>query len=269
MRIPLLLAALVLAGSTTLLASAPEPLTRANVRTMPQEALTRRLFGDLGPIMLPIFSRGRPGRTPTRPLDSLVFLTVPTASYSPGLCRSSTVTVHFDPDGPLAGADTPVRPTGIEVSQFYVIADLARLRRDDELGQEGRARLATTCAAIDPRQTWNISAPDEHMLVADVQIFVDLVEAARAGPVGVSLNCPGPADQPPTTEAACRQIVAQLDIRRISMVARCNSPMTHAAGCFWLDLGEKSVRFESDSITAPPSRVVVEDMIIIADERID
>jgi hypothetical protein len=64
-------------------------------------------------------------------------------------------------------------------------------------------------------------------------------------------------------------MAAQFDLRQISMVARCDPPPAPGAGCFWLYVGGLSVRFESDSITAPPSRVIIEPMIVVADERID
>ncbi|MBV9883445.1 MAG: hypothetical protein JO276_10595 [Sphingomonadaceae bacterium] len=252
-----------------MLAQVGPPLTKVTVRAMPQSRLTQRLFGDLGRIMLPDFDRGRPGRRPTRPLAELEFRTIPTATYTPGLCQSSLVTVHFVPDGPLAGADTPVRPTGIEVSENYVISDLDRLRRGGELSEAQRERLGIACADIDPRHSGTIDAPDEMMLVGDVQALTALIEAARAGQVRIALNCPVPRDDPPTSESACRQRVAELDVRQVSTVARCDPPPAAGAGCFELGVGGMSVRFESDSVTTAPSRVVIEPMIVIADELID
>jgi hypothetical protein len=268
MRLAAALVAIVLAAGTGLLAREPAPLTKVTARAMPREALARRLFGDLGRIMLPAFFRGAPGARPTRPLDSLEFLTIPTATNSPGLCASSAVTVRFAPDGPLAGGDTPVRPTGIETSQFYVVADLGRLRRRDELGEAERRRLNLDCAAIDPREVSNISAPAEYMLVADLRILADLLEAARAGHTAMRVNCTVARDAPPVSESACLQRLAQLDIRRVSMVDRCEPP-SNGGACFSAAVEDTSVRFESDSMTAPPSRVFVEPLIVVADQRID
>jgi hypothetical protein len=54
------------------------------------------------------------------------------------------------------------------------------LLRGGELNQEERELLGTACAAIDPRHTSTIDAPDEAMLVGDVHVLAELLDAARA-----------------------------------------------------------------------------------------
>jgi hypothetical protein len=64
----LTLAAIAVAvpGSSALFAGGTAPFTKVTARAMPQAALTRRLFGDLGQIMLPAFFRGHSGHRPTQ-----------------------------------------------------------------------------------------------------------------------------------------------------------------------------------------------------------
>jgi hypothetical protein len=261
--------AVALPASNALVAAEARPLTKITARAMPQAALTRRLFGDLGQIMLPAFDRGSPGHRPTRPLGSLEFLTVPIATATPGLCETSSVTVHFEPDGPLAGADTPVHPTRIETTILYAIEDFAALRRGDDLSRSGGERLALDCADLDPRQATTIRADGGEMLAANLRILGDQLEAARAGHPHASLVCPGPDDMPQVSASDCLSSFAQLDPRHIWTVSRCQVPPAGVAGCVDMGVDGMSLRFESASIIAAPSRIVIEPIIVVADERID
>jgi hypothetical protein len=261
--------ALALPGSSALFAGGTQPFTKITARAMPQAMLTRRLFGDLGQIMLPALDRGSPGHRPTRPLASLEFLTVPTASWTPGLCETSSVTVRFEPDGPPAGADTAVHPTRIETSPLYAVANLGALRRGDDLSRGGRERLALDCAGLNPRRITTIRAESDSMLAAGIRVLADQLDAARSGHPQATLVCPQPANMPQSSAGECLSSFAQLDARQIWTISRCQAPPAGVAGCVEMGVEGMSLRFESASITAAPTRIVIEPMIVIADRLID
>src|ERR1700710_483490 len=179
MRLTAALVAMAVAGTTALLAREPEPLTKVTVRTMPEQVLARRLFGELGRIMLPDVYHGRPGRRPTRPLDLLSFATVPGAANAEGLCETQWVTVYFEPAGPLRGADTPVRPRRINSSTAYIVRDLARFRAASSGDSESERNADAACRAIDPRLAHSIAGRSEDRVDGGLRLLLPFIDAAK------------------------------------------------------------------------------------------
>jgi hypothetical protein len=226
MRLAAVLVAIAQAGSTALLARAPVPLTKITVRSMPDQVLTRRIFGDLGRIMRPLLDRGQPGVRPTRPLGRLSFMTIPHASDVAGLCESLWVEVGFEPAGPLSGANTHVRPNGFTEHTIYLVGDLPRLLNLEGAEDDERPRLDARCAGIDPRSVSTIAASDGEVAARAVRLVEDLLGAARAGRPVAALVCENlvPPGEPPLAPAACLQFASRLRADNVFAVYDCTPP---------------------------------------------
>lgn len=271
MRMVAAFVAIVLVAGTGLLAREPAPLTKISVRAMPTRVLTRRLFGDLGWMMLPNFSRGQPGVRPTRPLRDLYFMTTPhAAGWQAGLCESSWVTVLFEPVRRVRGADTVVRPTRFSSVTGYFAADPRRVRDAAPSDDAAQARLERLCRRIDPRTRNLFSAGREDLARPGLLLLVDLVEAARGRRVMAALDCThmAPAGDPPLTADACLQTVAGFDPDRLSSVDDCGPEPLYPPLCYLVRVESIELRFRLGTGGAV-EQVVLSPMIIVADRRID
>ena len=163
-------------------------LTRAQVRAMPPEELTRRLFGDLGRIMFPQPYYEPPrGRLRRDSLGALSFLTRPYQSGLAGVCRTDLFFVRFEPAFGAIGDDPPVVPSQVQLwSNSYLVSDLAVARMGKLTGDAIPSR---SCGEIDPRTVTTIVAGSEGQVVDAVQRFADLLDGARAGRIGAALEC--------------------------------------------------------------------------------
>ena len=274
MRALAALALLALAGAA-FAAQDAAPLTKNSVRAMAPEALTRRLFGELSRVMLPIAepARTRPRPRPTRPLRSLSFLTVPRGSNDAGICESEVVTVGFEPAGPENGADTPVRPRAIGTSTQFFVRDAARMRQGGPV-EAGEARaLDAACAAADPRRARLISARGSSQVFVAVELVRELVEAARAGRATAPLDCDGfarPGESAELTEAACLREVAGIGPEQVSSVEECGSPNPDYAACRRVVVANAfQIDFAFADGNRRLARIRIDPMIVFADELID
>lgn len=269
MRLAAALVGIALATATGLLAREPAPLTKVTVRAMPPALLTRRLFGELGSIMLPAFYHGRPGRRPTRPLDMLDFATVPRAANVAGLCETQSVIVDFEPVGPPRGADTPVRPRRITSSTGFIVRDLARVRADPAADGDDEPDADAACRAIDPRNAHVISGRSEYEVQAGLRVVLALIEAGKGGRSLAPLDCSGAmvAGARPS-DAQCLAAIGRLGIDDISWIESCESG-TPGAQCHQVSAGEFEMRLVMEPNGSRLARARLETMIVTADERID
>jgi hypothetical protein len=239
------------------------------VRSMPPRVLARRLFGDLGRIMLPAFFHGHPGRRPTRPLGFLEFVTVPRAASVEGMCETQWVTVYFEPAGAQRGADTPVRPRAITSSPGYIIRDLARVRANPAGDAENESNADAACRAIDSRNEHSISGHDAFEVQAGLRALLALIDAAREGRSLAPLDCSDAVmDGAPMGDAACLAAIGRLGVGDIALIGSCASD---AAGprCHRIAAGEFEMRLVMEPNGRQLAHAKLETMIIIADERID
>jgi hypothetical protein len=276
MRLLALLLVLLSAGGTALAQRSDVILTKNQVRAMAPEAVARRLFGGLAPLVLPIADRGQPGVRPTRPLRSLSFLTRPSSANWDGICRTEAILVEFEPAGPPAGADTRVRPRRFTSGPVYFVPDPARLRppppdeeSEDPVAADSRwnARADAACAGIDPRRVQRIGATEEYRLTA-LRLLLDLVEDARAGRAAIPLDC-GALGPPEArlSAAQCRARFGQVDVRAVDMISACDPPP--GVVCHRLFVGG----YQLDLVMAPNNQRVasakLDPLIIVADRMID
>ncbi len=267
MRLAAGLLATALTVGTGLLVREPVPLTKPSVRAMPAQVLTRRLFGDLGRIMLPNFWRGRPGVPPSQPLRRLEFMTVPRAvDWEAGLCQSSWVTVEFEPAGPPRGALTVVRPSRVNSSTGYFAAELRQARDAAQLDDTGQVGLDRLCRRIDPRERNLFSARDPQLGRQGLRLIYDLVEAARANRLRASLDCTHmmPASDPPLTAEGCVQTIARFDPDRLAGVEDCGAEPAYPPNCYLLSIQTVEVRVRLGAGRAI-EQVSLEQMIVTGD----
>ncbi len=269
MRVAAVLVALFCAASSALVAAAPEPLTKVTARSMPERLLTRRLFGDLGRIMLPNIYRGHPGRRPTRPLDMLSFVTVPRAANAAGLCETQWVTVEFEPAGPLRGADTPVRPRRIDSETAYIVRDPARFRGGSDGGAGREASADAACRAIDPRHTHSIAARNEAFIQLGLSLLLSFIDVAKEGRAPAPLDCSETmVDGAPLGEARCLAEIGRLGVQDVGSIAMCE-PGPPSAQCYQIYIGGYGLTLITDPQGRRVVRATLVTMIVIADERID
>jgi len=269
MRLAAALVAIALATGSGLLAREPVPLTKMTVRSMPDRVLARRVFGELGRIMRPVPDRGQPGVRPTRPLGRLSFMTISYASDVAGLCETLWVNVEFEPAGPLAGANTRVRPNGFTEHTIYLVGDLPRLLNLEGAEDDERPRLDASCARIDPRRVSTIAASDGAVAARAVRVVEDLLGAARAGRPVAALVCEGlvPPGQPPLSPAGCLQFVSRLRVDNVSAVYDCTPPPPGISSCFYVSNDGIALRFEFRPSDRRPSRIVAQQEIIVGPDR--
>jgi hypothetical protein len=276
MRLLALLLVLLPAGGTAIAQRSDVVLTKNEVRRMAPEAVTRRLFGGLAPLILPIADRGRRGVRPTRPLYRLYFLTRPSGTNWDGICQTDSIEVEFEPAGPAAGADTRVRPRRFVSTTFFFVPDPAGLRSpsraeepDDPASAQARweARAEAACAHVDPRNVQLINASPEYQLTA-LRLLLDLTDDARAGRLAIPLDCSGigPRDAS-MSDAQCRASFAQLRLGTVDLITGCDPPMPVV--CHRLSTGS----YQVDLIMAPNNQRVasakIEAMVVGADQLID
>ena len=276
MRLLAFLLLLLSAGGAAFAQRSDVVLTKNEVRAMAPEVLTRRLFGGLATLVLPIPDRGQPGVRATRPLRSLGFLMRPSRTNWDGVCQTESIAVEFELAGPEAGADTRVRPRRFSSRPLYFVPDAAMLRPpsraddpDDPTQVEARraARADGVCAGVDPRRTHLIGASPEYRLTA-LRLLLDLGDDARADRATVPLDCGeiGP-ENARLTDAQCRTLFARLRVGDVDTIADCDPP--RAVVCHRLSVGGYGV----DLLMTPNNQRLASarllSMIVIADSLID
>lgn len=253
-----------------LLAAAPAPadnrpvsLTKESVRTMPDEELARRVFGDLGHIMYPRPRREPRGAASFMALRGLEFVTRPRGSYRAGVCETDTIMVGFEPVPFASGRDPPVRPYRFDKYENFFIQDLEAARTGDPpADEEADARLDTVCRTIDPRTRRLISASTAFEVVAGIDSLADLIEAAKERRTPAPLECENESGEV-LEEGVCLARLASLDpldLYHSAFVDGCNrkDPRVY---CRWLkvhDLGDgMEITVEHEKGSRNPVRVRV------------
>jgi hypothetical protein len=217
-------------------------ITKTEARSMGEESLTRRLFGGLAPIVLPVPDRGQPGVRPTEPLRELSFFTVPVSSGVPGLCKTEKIMVELTPVGASAGADTPVRPRRFISESALVVRDWAQLLAYPRGTQDrDQARDNAACALIDPRSARIIWARSDYAFLESLTLFQEFIGTVQNGREPLSLDCSGVAgSETPLNDQQCRDRFIALDPRAVTGISTCDRPS--AIGCqriefddYWFD----------------------------------
>ena len=276
MRLLVLLLVVLSAGGTAIAQRSNVVLTKTEVRRIAPEVVTRRLFGGLAPLILPIPDRGEPGVRPTRPLRRLYFLTRPSPANLEGICQTDSIVVEFEPAGPPAGPDTRVRPRRFVSTTLFFVPEPAALRPasaadepdDPQAAQAMRAaRAEAACRRVDPRRAGLISASPEYRLFA-LRLLLDLTEDARAGRLAIPLDCSeiSPQDAP-LSDAQCRDRFAGLRVGDVVSITDCDPPL--AVVCHRLTVGGYQVDLVMMPNNQQLARARITELIVVADRLID
>lgn len=189
----------------------PGTLTAAELETTPPEEIVRRLFGDLGQMVYPIYARQQ--RTSRLSgVRALQFYTRPYGAGLSGICQTDLLIVMFE-NAPytLRRDDPPVRPSRIALyDNSYFVGDLARARA-------GEIDHESSCSDIDPRTVPLIVASRSGEVADAVANFADLIDGARAGRVDVALDCEGIAGEV-LDERGCFALLSRYRPERIHAV---------------------------------------------------
>ncbi|HEX8525391.1 hypothetical protein [Allosphingosinicella sp.] len=265
MRSAMLLgAALLVSGADS--AREPRTLTRAQVRDLSDEELSRRLFGDIGQIMFPLRFGERRGPVSSMPLQALQFLSRPRGTYRVGICETDRVTVYFERAVFSAGDDPAVVPRRFEVTTNYFVRDLPLAleeRSPDTDDGEERIRLDRECAQIDPREANIVIARNDSEVATAVVMIASLAAAAREGRTPAATECRDRSGEP-MDSAACLQELARMDARS-SMAVWFNPACARADAAVYCRQIEfigasesRQVLFELRRGSREPVRVIVE-----------
>jgi len=240
-------------------------LTQEQVRTMPPEELTRRLFGDLGRVMFPwpVYEDRPYGGRRRLALGALSFLTRPYRTRLAGVCQTDMFVVVFERAFGALGDDPAMQPARVQMlTNSFFVSDLAQARSGEMTDNVPPSR---GCTEIDPRTVTLIVANSPGQVVGAVQRFADLLDGARAGHVAAALDCQDPYGAP-LTEAACLAMLARYRAERIHLIGGAPGCGGAAAGT-WCEAIETSldditphmaIVFETpraDRPGIPPSRI--------------
>lgn len=204
---------LLLAAQAPAAAQDPEPLTAAQIRAMPAEALARRLLGDASAILYPIPSESPTGGEADDGSQWVRYYTRPRVSPRAGICETDYLSVALVPAG-APGPDTLLRVRQITTSNLFIVQNAARSRQGGAPGDAERAALDAACAAIDPRQAEIVVAENAEQLERAIALTVDLRAAAGTGRIGVPLACRD-GDERRIAQAVCLRSMAELRTQTI------------------------------------------------------
>lgn len=227
----------------------PAPLTYNELRTLPDEELTVRLFGPLANDLV-LGARPEGPRTPSiLRVMNLWAWTRPRPSDRPGVCETDRSILVFERDSLPGGfnrENPALRLARIDTQTYYIVHDRAlaegRARPDpDHPGAWGAA-----CATLDPRRD-AIPADNSWQLMHARELLDELGEAARAGRSEVPIDCARMYwnRQPPADTAACLNALRYLRADLIGWVSDCRG-VPAAANCIRVLVSEMFIEFSLD-----------------------
>ena len=274
---PVVLGAL-LALAAPAMASAQAPtLSKTQVRALPPAEATARVMDQLGDILIPA-RPPRSGRKPVRPLRDLDFVTVPRATYIPGVCARDQVIVTFEPAGADAkgaaasGPDTPVRASSLAARTAYRLL-ASPLREYDyyETGPPPAAREACGQLGRPGATDTFFLAPTAEAALSGAWWLTQLAREAATREPGFALDC-----KPGSGSANCATIARSLTLDQLNSVDPCAEDRQGPArlACWeietWTAEGPYELRvFVTRGEGAKLARVEMTPEVYTADERVD
>jgi hypothetical protein len=248
MRAGLWLALLLAAGPAAAQPAPPAhgPLTYGELRTLPDEALARRLFGALGPDFVLNMRVDWP-RSPVIMRRATIWAwTRPRPSYGWGLCETDRSILTFERDFLRSGADREnpaMRLARIETKTYYIILDRALAEGRTRPDPDHPGAWGAGCGGLDPRRD-GVPADSPSQLMRAFALVNELGAAARAGRAHVPIDCshmrwPGPQ---PIGEAECLRALRHLGNPSVGWVSECRG-IAGAANCIRVLDGEIFIHF--------------------------
>ena len=222
------------------------PLTYGELRTLPDEALARRLFGALAPDIVLGIRLGWPSSPVIMQRANIWAWTRPRPSYRWGLCETDRSVLSFERDHLRGGANREnpaMRLARIETKTYYIIHDRDLAEGRTRPDPERSGAWGAGCATRDPRRD-GVPADNPHQLMRAYALVNELGAAARAGRAHVPIDCsymrwPGPQ---PIGEAECLRELRHLGNPWVGWVSGCRG-IAAAADCIRVLGGEIFVEF--------------------------
>jgi hypothetical protein len=245
-------------------------ISKMQSRQLPPAEVTRRTFEQLSKILTLMPPRPTVPR-PQRPLDELDFWTKARETNVVGLCAADDVTVSFRPvRGAAMDADTQAAVDGIGAVTHYRFATPPRTRDPEFRPWPVAGPDNSACTGLDPERTAMFTANDEVMATEGVWLLGEIARRAGTRDFALLLQC---ESIKPAAADSCATGLGALGQDDIMAIERCdNDDETAGTSCtrFWLN-GVEGIRVyqRGDGARKRIDRVVVTEMVIVADERAD
>jgi hypothetical protein len=216
MRALAILIALVSIGGSARAATDAEPLTAAQIRTMPPDLLARRLLGAVAEIAYPLPPDAAAARSTDDGVQWVRYYTRPRVADRRGLCETDSLNVALAPVG-APGPDTPLRTWRVDTWSAFIIQDVMGARLGGPLPAARRAEQDASCAALDPRGAVLVLAESAAQIETAVRLVGDLIDSAAVARLTVPIAC---RDDQGTRLArfACVQMIARQETRKLRHV---------------------------------------------------
>jgi hypothetical protein len=224
MRLLALLLAFLWTAAAAAQSPVPGSISKEEVRALSPEALTRRLFGETGRMLIP-FHNGR-HLASRDTLRRLGFLSVPTWDGVPGVCATQYLHLYFrtvtpDYSGMPSEMDSPSRrvlPHRLGMDVFYII-------REPEASERNHPHLLPiACPSVDPRQARRIVTDSPELIRSTVLELRPVFEAISARRSMLPVTCAWNILH--RSEAECRAALSELAAgrpERLDEVHACGS----------------------------------------------
>jgi len=233
------------------------PITKLETRRLPPEEVKRRVIEQLADALIlqpdPIISKA-----PRRPLYELWFSTRAYPTHIPSLCAIDQLVVRFLPSGPLKGADTEVRASGIhQMATLYRFTSAPMSPEPDGVSAPSQLTAASQCAQLDVKDEGVFGADDEYLANEGVFFWNKLTDEIQSGVHKISLSC---ADT-----AKCSAMIGRLKPGPIDSVHYCNKPTANCIAISTRDLLEVNIIFSDNTVVSASIR----EEVVIADAKAD
>lgn len=257
---PLAAILLALLAAAPAAAREPAPLMRAELATLSEEALGRRIFGPLAADLYVTNMTRQTGR----PWEGgrVWFWTKPRKDWlRDGLCVSDRMIVYLAPD-PLAIDKNPAMRIGaVQTETVYIVRDrkmATKLTGFDPKELEGQDEA---CASLDPRRN-SIAADSGWQLMSAFELVKNLGEAARAGRAPVPIDCSGLNfnREPPATVAECLAEFKSLGEHSVAATKECADSIVSGTHCIRVQTSDSFLYFVLRRQDQEMERVIVEDI---------
>jgi hypothetical protein len=256
-------------GSTGAMAHEPAAISKREARTLPAPQVERRVMAQLSNILEE--ERWDRRRPPVRPLTDLDFVTKPRPTPVPRLCRVDRLKVSFRPMTRGKGdADTPVLADGFTASHYFHFSQ-APNNYFEELADYDRHQGGADCMGLSFTKEEFFEASSEEVATNGFFLARRVIDAILGGKPAFPVECnKSPEDR------ICADIVRNL-MASIDSIEECEAEKVPLAGCYRIYAGDRVLRIVASPIAfganalppLTPLDVKVEELIILADERVD
>lgn len=243
-------------------AAAQQTVTKADVRSQKPSVTDAQLRDQLWGMF-----RKEDRRRKERPRAGLLDVWLETPAYPtavPNLCRTDQVTIRLAPaEGAVRkpDAETPMRAYGLDASRRYLFLKLPPESPADR-DFKPRDMWQGACARLAADDIRFFRAEDEDMAEGGYRALLGAARAAKGGALAPKCDL-GPYDK-----RSCLDALARVADDPIDSIDRCPAPTDLV--CYQVSGADQlQVEVSVKSDTGAPVEVKIDQMIVVADQRID